>query len=100
MFSEEQAKHEMVLDQVHESGVEEWYCPTCGRRFLLQWPPNYKKIVLEPGDVAAEHTGGKGGLKMGSPQIEQIEDATEVKDAYLIPWVDWMDSVDFESLWE
>jgi len=37
---------------------------------------------------------------MGSPQIEQIETTTEVDDAYLVPWVDWMDSVDFDSLWE
>jgi len=100
MFSDEQSTHEMFLEQVHESGVEEWYCPTCGRRFLMQWPPNYKKIVLEPGNVQAEHTGGKGGLNVGSPQIDQTEETADVEDAYLSPWMDWMDSVDFENLWQ
>ena len=109
MFDEEQARHEMILHQVHDSGVEEWYCPTCGRRFLMQWPPNYKKIILDPGDVHAEHTGGKGGLNVGSPQIDQAEGAlyaddldeevTDEENAYLAPWQDWMDSIDFENLW-
>jgi len=100
MFDDSQAVHEMILEQVHETGVEEWYCPTCGRRFLMQWPPNYKKIVLQPGDEQAEHTGGKGGLNVRNPQIDQAEDTLSEEDAYLTPWVDWMDSVDFESYWD
>ena len=39
----EQQKHEMILDKAYPSGEEEWYCPTCGQRFLLSWPPAYKK---------------------------------------------------------
>ncbi|HWQ13538.1 MAG TPA: hypothetical protein VNL77_12095 [Roseiflexaceae bacterium] len=61
--------HEMQLVQTHPSGAEEWYCPTCGRRFLMHWPPSYKKIVLEPGDEYAAHVGGKGGIRMGAPAI-------------------------------
>jgi hypothetical protein len=59
-------KHEMRLEKTHTSGAEEWYCPECGRRFLMQWPPAYKKIVLEPGDDYALHVGGKGGLGVDS----------------------------------
>ncbi len=45
--------HEMVLERTHVSGVEEWYCPSCGRRFLVQ----------------------------------------------LIPWIQWMEKVNFDSMW-
>jgi hypothetical protein len=66
----EQEQHEMRIERSHPSGAEEWYCPTCGRRFLMQWPPAYSKIVLQPGDEHAIHTGGKGGLSMGATSID------------------------------
>ena len=69
----EQQKHEMVLEITHPSGAEEWYCPTCGRRFLLNWPPAYKKIVLNAGDKLASHSGGKGGLQMRQLQAGEAE---------------------------
>ena len=59
------ARHEMILTGSGQSGAEEWVCPTCGRRMLLRWPPNYEKLVLEHGDEAAIHVGGKGGLRIG-----------------------------------
>jgi hypothetical protein len=89
-----QEHHELVLEKTHPSGGEEWYCPTCGRRLLMFWPPDYKKIVLEAGDDFAIHAGGKGGIKMTDPEVIQEED-----DRYLTPWVDWMKKVDFENLW-
>ncbi len=49
--------HEMTLQETHISGVEEWYCPDCGRRFLVQWPPAYKMIILEQGDKALDVLG-------------------------------------------
>lgn len=48
--------HEMVLEKTHASGAEEWFCPTCGRRFLMSWSPNYSRVVLEPGDESAVHS--------------------------------------------
>ena len=54
----------MVLSGHTESGAEEWHCPQCGRRMLLRWPPNFEKIILERGDEAVTHVGGKGGLRM------------------------------------
>ena len=56
--------HQMLMETTHPSGDEEWYCPTCGRRFLVRWQPRYKKVVLEPGDEYAIHSGGRGGLRM------------------------------------
>jgi hypothetical protein len=70
----DQERHEMQLETTHPSGAEEWFCTICGRRFLMQWPPEYKKIVLERGDENALHSGGKGGLRMGRPQIAQGEE--------------------------
>lgn len=52
--------HAMNLQGTTPDGLEDWLCPTCGRRFLYRWPPHYKKTVLAPGDEQAVHTGGKG----------------------------------------
>jgi DNA-directed RNA polymerase subunit RPC12/RpoP len=62
-------KHEMVLEATHPSGEEEWNCPTCGRRLLINWEPMFKKTVLETGDEFSIHSGGKGGLSMGSVEV-------------------------------
>jgi hypothetical protein len=63
------ARHEMILTGSGESGAEEWVCPTCGRRMLLRWPPHYEKLILEHGDEAAIHVGGKGGLRVGQVAV-------------------------------
>jgi hypothetical protein len=59
----------MILTGRGESGAEEWVCPTCGRRMLLRWPPHYEKLILEYGDEAAIHVGGKGGLQVGQVAV-------------------------------
>jgi hypothetical protein len=69
-----QQQHEMQLEKTHPSGADEWYCPTCGRRFLLCWPPAYKKIIIEAGDEYVVHSAGKGGLRMGLLQIKDDEE--------------------------
>jgi hypothetical protein len=48
------------------AGVEEWRCPTCGRRVLVRWPPDYSRTVLDEGDPDAAHTGGSGVLITGA----------------------------------
>jgi hypothetical protein len=60
----------MILNGQAESGAEEWVCPTCGRRMLLRWPPEYEKLVLDHGDDSAIHVGGKGGVQVGGLVIE------------------------------
>ena len=94
----EQEQHDMILETAHPSGAEEWACPTCGRRFLLQWPPNYKRIILEPGDENATHSGGKGGLRMSAPQVGE-EASVSAEERRLTPWLEWLESIDFDSLW-
>ena len=65
--------HEMELIATRESGAEEWLCPTCGRRFVLKWPPDFKRIILEEGDENAIHSGGKGGVQMSMPELQEEE---------------------------
>ena len=70
----EQPKHEMQFKISYSSGVELWQCPTCGRQLLLSYPPEYKKIILDPGDEAAIHSGGKGGISTGQLQLKDKEE--------------------------
>lgn len=102
----EQEYHEMLLDSVHPSGAEEWYCPTCGRRFLMQWPPAYNKVILEAGDESAIHSGGKGS---GAGDATGCEFHTELPQAEALrpdelealqPWMEWMERVDFDRYWD
>ena len=51
------SEHELVLEKVYPTGVQQWHCPVCGLRFVLRWDP-YKRIVLDQGDPNAIHTGG------------------------------------------
>ena len=60
--------HQMILTSEHE-GTEEWYCPTCGRRLLIEWKP-WRKVTLELGDENALHSGGKSGLRTGSVDVK------------------------------
>jgi hypothetical protein len=62
----------MIRTGSGESGAEEWVCPTCGRRMLLRWPPHYEKLILDHGDEAAIHVGGKGGLRVGQVAVAPV----------------------------
>ncbi len=61
--------HQMKLVSEHE-GTEEWYCPICGRRMLIEWQP-WHKVVLELGDESTQHSGSKGGLSIGPIEINK-----------------------------
>lgn len=102
----EQQQHAMVLQKTHSSGAEEWYCPICGRRMTITWQP-WKKIILEPGDIYAVHSGSKGGIHVGSLEVNEQNNedcppsAMEpiIEDPYLAPWQQWLDEVDYDDLW-
>ena len=98
-------QHQMTIVKQHEDGSQEWLCPTCGRRFIMQWPPNYRRTVLEAGDEEAVHTGGTGGVKMGSIEIEEsgiVEpesamesfDPESLNDPYLAPFEHFIQDID------
>ena len=97
MLPEQFEQHEMILDMTHDSEAEEWYCPICHRRYLIQWLPEFKQIVLETGNEFALHNGSKGGLKIQGSQVLQEDEPAP--DPGLKEWEDWLDRVDFESWW-
>lgn len=102
---EPQEKHSMKIAKTHPSGAEEWVCPTCGRRILMQWPPEYKKVVLEEGDPNAQHQGSKGGVELNSTQISAgqapseapVEPGIEVDEERLFPYSDFLDNLDIDN---
>lgn len=96
---EQQSHHEMQLEKTYSSGAEEWYCPECGRRFLVQWVPGYNMIILEPGDQYARHRGSQVDPYTGAPQVEQNDDALLAEDSGLAPWLAWLEEIDFDDLW-
>jgi hypothetical protein len=59
----------MYLHKTYPSGAEEWACPTCGRRFIIQWRPVYQKIVLARGHEGAAHTAPTTRPRALLPQI-------------------------------
>src|ERR1051325_3958018 len=95
----EQVRHEMVLESTDVSGEEEWNCPTCGRRILIRWEPKFKGTVLKTGDEYASHSGGKGGLQMGSMQVTPTVNLISENDPSLAPWTRWINEDGFENLW-
>src|SRR5215211_7812027 len=99
--------HVMILEKEYPSGEEDWVCPTCGRRFRVNWEPKFKRMVLEAGDEYASHSVGKGGLQMGSMQMTPVnnqssenEPVISVDDPRLAPWTAWLNEVGFQDLWK
>ena len=87
--------HEMVLEMTHASGMQGWYCPTCGRRILLLVPPNSEMVIVEPGDKYASHSGSTGGLRLGAVQVkERDEELYEISEESLRPWIKALENLD------
>lgn len=94
-------QHLMEVKKTFPSGAQEWYCPTCGRHFIIQWPPNYKRIILDEGNELAAHAGGTDGLVMGQTDILPSQpDSTPPeagdlikpeRDEWLSPWMRWFE---------
>lgn len=86
-------EHFMELERVHPSGAEEWVCHTCGRRFLLTWPPDYTKVIINAGDEQAVHNGSKGGVRLQRPQVERLAEPTLSEDVRreLEAWLEEID---------
>lgn len=70
-----QAYHQMRRAGTRENGAEEWVCPSCGRHLLLRFPPRYQKLVLEPGDELAAHSGATDGVRLGPVEVVASGDA-------------------------
>jgi hypothetical protein len=90
-------RHIMLLERTCATGVEEWACPTCGRRFVAQWSPEIRRLILEPGDLHATHTGGDLSLSL-SVDSQAADHAPPLTDAEAnSAWARWLDALDFDS---
>jgi hypothetical protein len=96
--------HVMILKNTHPSSAEEWFCPTCGRRLIMDYGSRFKKTVLEAGNETAIHSGGKRPLQIISKPVMSKkklthESSMSIEDQRLAPWLAWMERVGFEDLW-
>jgi hypothetical protein len=57
-------------------------------------------VVLSEGDQYATHSGSKGGLSIVTVQPEQVHPLDEEEKITLRPWLEWMEKIGFEELWE
>lgn len=99
-------KHEMILEKTYSSGAEEWNCPTCGRRMLINWNPKFKRTVLEAGNPEATHSGFKSDMRREEGMASAInknsfseETGTPIDKARLALWERWVEESNFEDLW-
>jgi hypothetical protein len=94
-------QHHMNMTQIFSTGAEEWSCPRCGRRFILQIAPAYQKIVLEEGDTSVPHSGAKSGMHMEASESDRVEAETAPEnEERLDAWKQFLKDIDFDSLWE
>ena len=82
--------HEILVVKKHDTGAEEWFCPTCGRRFIVQWAPEYQCIILNVGDEIAIHNIGRGALVV-------LNHSIEANDSSLAPFADWISQLDIDG---
>lgn len=86
--------HEMVLEMTHASGMQGWFCPTCGRRILFLVPPDDTMVIVEAGDVYATHSGSAGGLRIGAVEIKQQTEPEDIPAERLQPWIKALENLD------
>lgn len=87
--------HEMQLETVYPSGAEEWLCPECGRRFIAQWEPKFRRVILEQGQDKIIHFGHGMGLmdiSVNSFSVEDLAGNPKLQDV----WKKYLDQLDFD----
>ena len=91
MVSEQ--RHEMRLEITHPSGAEEWSCPECGRRFIAQWEPKFRRVVLEHGQENMIHVG-QGMILLGDVSTRSENDDPANDPKLQDVWKRWLDQLD------
>jgi hypothetical protein len=89
----EQQTHEMVLGTIHPSGAEEWSCPECGRRFVAQWEPQFKRVILVEGQDGVIHKGQAVSQLLEDVSSPSNAEEEELQDV----WKELLDRLDFDS---
>lgn len=76
-------QHEMCLEAAHPSGAQEWSCPSCARRFVVQFGTKVTIIMLEAGNEGVSHTGSTtDSLRLGPPRPSKSEEETALDDLW------------------
>lgn len=75
----------MQLIRTAESGHEEWACPTCGRRILLHWPPDYTKQTLTSGDETACHIARSPNGPAPGPSTTALPAGRQLRETGINP---------------
>jgi hypothetical protein len=57
-------------------------------------------IVVEPGDKDTRHNLSRVNSRVGTRQATQLQATDLIDDFRLIPWLEWMEKVDFASRWD
>jgi hypothetical protein len=70
----EPEQHQVYLETVHQSGAEQWHCPTCGRRVVLKFSPGAETLILERGDKYALTWGSSTGTVAAVKIVLETED--------------------------
>jgi hypothetical protein len=56
-------------------------------------------IIVQAGDADTRHNVSRSNTRIGSLPVTKLE-ATDLIDEFrLIPWIKWMEKVDFDSMW-
>jgi len=66
----------------------------------MLWQPEQQKLdrmVLEAGDEYATHSGGKGGLHIGSPQVSQDEEEPAFPKELRAALDEVLEGIDFDD---
>jgi hypothetical protein len=79
-------QHKMELRGTLPSGAQEWSCPRCGRHFVVQWPPDYGRLVLVEGDPDAAHVGSNADVRLAGIDVPP-QPSAEADRA----WRRWLD---------
>jgi hypothetical protein len=88
--------HTMTKINEHD-GKEEWMCFSCGRHLVVSWNPVHKTTVLTQGDPSVEHAGIEKNMPIkGKRDVP----AALLDNPRLKPWLEWMNEVGFEDLWD
>lgn len=105
-----QEPHQMILSEMRTNGEEEWLCPTCGRRIMIAVSPSLTNpgvaiYVMVEGETEIAHTFAHENSQpeMVQPEqatyeadqiVERVKPLTEDEQLRLIPFIEWMETVD------
>ncbi len=85
-------QHVMTMVAEYADGSQEWHCPTCGRRIVMKWPPDYNRAILEEGDPNAVHSGEVSGVHISQPMDLALDEVVDENDPYLAPFKAWIEN--------